>query len=37
MSSTEVLSANTTVRSCHEPHGELPFVFAGPAMAAGGD
>ena len=33
---TAVLLANTAVPAWHEPHGELPFVFAGSAMAAGG-
>jgi hypothetical protein len=33
---TAVLLANTAVPSWHEPHNELPFVFAGSAMAAGG-
>lgn len=33
---TAVLLANTSVPSWHEPHLELPFVFAGSAMAAGG-
>jgi hypothetical protein len=33
---TAVLLANTSVPSWHEPHNELPFVFAGSAMAAGG-
>ena len=33
---TAVLLANTAVPSWHEPHLELPFVFAGSAMAAGG-
>jgi hypothetical protein len=33
---TAVLLANTSVPSWHEPHDELPFVFAGSAMAAGG-
>jgi formate-dependent nitrite reductase membrane component NrfD len=33
---TAVLIANTAVPSWHEPHDELPFVFAGSAMAAGG-
>ena len=33
---TAVLLANTAVPSWHEPHTELPFVFAGSAMAAGG-
>ena len=33
---TAVLLANTAVPSWHEPHDELPFVFAGSAMAAGG-
>jgi hypothetical protein len=31
-----VLLANTAVPSWHEAHGQLPFVFAGSAMAAGG-
>jgi hypothetical protein len=33
---TAVLLANTAVPSWHEPHDQLPFVFAGSAMAAGG-
>jgi polysulfide reductase-like protein len=33
---TAVLIANTAVPSWHEAHDELPFVFAGSAMAAGG-
>src|SRR3954467_15713479 len=33
---TAVLLANTAVPSWHEPHNELPFVFSGSAMAAGG-
>jgi formate-dependent nitrite reductase membrane component NrfD len=33
---TAVLLANTAVPSWHEPHEELPFLFAGSAMAAGG-
>jgi formate-dependent nitrite reductase membrane component NrfD len=33
---TAVLIANTAVPSWHAPHNELPFVFAGSAMAAGG-
>src|SRR5690242_17646314 len=33
---TAVLLANTAVPAWHEPHRELPFVFAGSAMAAGG-
>jgi formate-dependent nitrite reductase membrane component NrfD len=33
---TAVLLSNTAVPSWHEPHNELPFVFAGSAMAAGG-
>jgi hypothetical protein len=33
---TAVLLANTAVPSWHEAHEELPFVFAGSAMAAGG-
>jgi hypothetical protein len=33
---TAVLLANTAVPSWHEPHDELPFLFAGSAMAAGG-
>ena len=33
---TAVLLANTAVPSWHEPHRQLPFVFAGSAMAAGG-
>ena len=33
---TAVLLANTAVPSWHEPHEELPFVFADSAMAAGG-
>ena len=33
---TAVLLANTAVPSWHEAHDELPFVFAGSAMAAGG-
>ncbi|WP_369140408.1 NrfD/PsrC family molybdoenzyme membrane anchor subunit [Modestobacter versicolor] len=33
---TAVLIANTAVPSWHAPHDELPFVFAGSAMAAGG-
>ncbi len=33
---TGVLLANTAVPSWHAPHKELPFVFAGSAMAAGG-
>jgi hypothetical protein len=33
---TGVLLANTAVPSWHEAHDELPFVFAGSAMAAGG-
>src|SRR4051794_31310886 len=33
---TAVLIANTAVPSWHVAHDELPFVFAGSAMAAGG-
>jgi formate-dependent nitrite reductase membrane component NrfD len=33
---TAVLLANTAVPAWHEPHREMPFVFAGSAMAAGG-
>ncbi len=33
---TAVLIANTAAPSWHEAHAELPFVFAGSAMAAGG-
>jgi hypothetical protein len=33
---TAVLLANTATPSWHEPHDELPFLFAGSAMAAGG-
>ena len=33
---TAVLLSNTAVPSWHEPHDQLPFVFAGSAMAAGG-
>ena len=33
---TAVLLANTAVPSWHAPHEELPFVFAGSALAAGG-
>jgi hypothetical protein len=33
---TAVLLANTAVPSWHEAHDQLPFVFAGSAMAAGG-
>jgi hypothetical protein len=33
---TAVLLANTAVPSWHAAHDELPFVFAGSAMAAGG-
>ena len=33
---TAVLLANTASPSWHEPHEELPFLFAGSAMAAGG-
>jgi formate-dependent nitrite reductase membrane component NrfD len=33
---TAVLIANTSAPSWHEAHKELPFVFAGSAMAAGG-
>jgi DMSO reductase anchor subunit len=33
---TAVLLANTSVPSWHEPHLELPFVFGGSALAAGG-
>jgi hypothetical protein len=33
---TAVLLANTASPSWHEPHDELPFLFAGSAMAAGG-
>jgi formate-dependent nitrite reductase membrane component NrfD len=33
---TAVLIANTAVPSWHAPHNQLPFVFAGSAMAAGG-
>jgi formate-dependent nitrite reductase membrane component NrfD len=33
---TAVLIANTAVPSWHAPYDELPFVFAGSAMAAGG-
>ncbi|MGY1711337.1 NrfD/PsrC family molybdoenzyme membrane anchor subunit [Geodermatophilus sp. SYSU D00758] len=33
---TAVLLSNTAVPSWHEPHGELPYVFGGSAMAAGG-
>ena len=33
---TAVLIANTAAPSWHEAHLELPFVFAGSAMAAGG-
>ena len=31
-----MLIANTAVPSWHAPHDELPFVFAGSAMAGGG-
>jgi formate-dependent nitrite reductase membrane component NrfD len=33
---TAVLLANTASPSWHEPHDELPFLFAGSALAAGG-
>ena len=33
---TAVLLANTAVPSWHAPHRELPIVFAGSALAAGG-
>ena len=33
---TAVLISNTAVPSWHAPYDELPFVFAGSAMAAGG-
>ena len=33
---TAVLLANTAVPSWRAPHKQLPFVFAGSAMAAGG-
>lgn len=33
---TAVLLANTSVPAWHKPHRQLPFVFAGSAMAAGG-
>ena len=33
---TAVLLANTATPSWHEPHEQLPFLFAGSAMAAGG-
>jgi hypothetical protein len=33
---TAVLLANTAVPSWHAAHAQLPFVFAGSAMAAGG-
>jgi formate-dependent nitrite reductase membrane component NrfD len=33
---TAVLLANTAAPSWHEAHTELPYVFAGSAMAAGG-
>ncbi|MCZ2858505.1 NrfD/PsrC family molybdoenzyme membrane anchor subunit [Blastococcus sp. VKM Ac-2987] len=33
---TAVLLANTAVPSWHAPYKQLPFVFAGSAMAAGG-
>ena len=33
---TAVLFSNTAVPSWHEPHKELPFVFGGSAIAAGG-
>ena len=33
---TGVLLANTAVPSWHAPHTQLPFVFGGSAMAAGG-
>jgi hypothetical protein len=33
---TAVLLANTAVPSWHAPHKELPFVFSGSALAAGG-
>lgn len=33
---TAVLVANTAVPAWHEPHRQLPFVFAGSSMAAGG-
>ena len=33
---TAVLLANTASPSWHEPYDELPFLFAGSAMAAGG-
>ncbi|MEU2348301.1 NrfD/PsrC family molybdoenzyme membrane anchor subunit [Modestobacter sp. NPDC049651] len=33
---TAVLIANTATPSWHEAHAELPYVFAGSAMAAGG-
>jgi hypothetical protein len=34
---TAVLLANTAVPSWRAPHKQLPFVFAGSAMAAGGE
>ncbi len=33
---TAVLLANTSVPSWHEPHRELPYLFAGSAAAGGG-
>jgi hypothetical protein len=33
---TAVLLVNTAVPAWHEPHQELPFVFAGSTLAAGG-
>jgi hypothetical protein len=33
---TAVLLSNTAVPAWHEPHREMPFLFAGSAMAAGG-
>ncbi len=33
---TSVLLSNTAVPSWHAPHAELPFVFTGSALAAGG-
>jgi DMSO reductase anchor subunit len=33
---TAALLANTATPSWHEPHEEMPFLFAGSAMAAGG-
>jgi hypothetical protein len=33
---TAALLANTATPSWHEPHEQLPFLFAGSAMAAGG-